>query len=224
MDDNIREINVHDDVKVGANEGGVLEATFEGIRVGMRVFEGEGLSGFADSKPDGSIADGVHGKSPQGERDSLKACRILIERLNQEGAQLGELKRPDGPEQGIDCVAYDQRDQKKLEIQVTRALSKEQYWSQLANSPEHHIEGIETADRLADDLWKAINKKTRLAPTARSGVVLAIIAVFPPSHSFDLVATLFRRRYGEVARTFGFQEIWVVGPTAETCSRIDSGT
>jgi hypothetical protein len=81
-----------------------------------------------DSLADGNIKYIAAGRSRQGEEGTLETCRILIERLNQDGARWSQPERPD-KEEGVDCQASDCGN--RLKIQVTRAVIDREFWKAL---------------------------------------------------------------------------------------------
>ena len=123
MEEEPKKIHVTDGVKVGSKL--VLRKLSKDGSEGMRVSEGR-RSASVDMEVGGPVNYGTQGERVEGSKDELKVCRTLIEKLNEEGAHWGEPKKPDGPEQGIDCVAYDLHEKKKpLQVQVTHALIEE---------------------------------------------------------------------------------------------------
>ena len=166
-----------------------------------------------------AIRYSIEGPSPHGESDTLKVCATLIGRLNLDGDQWGAPLKPEGPEEGIDCVTSDGA--QRLPIQVTRAVDK-RLWSALGSSGSA-TEQL-TVGNAADDLRKAIRRKESIPSRRRAGMVLALNAVDTPGHALSVVVKIFRQRYGTEIRALGFRAVWVVGPTAALTMRLDIDT
>lgn len=189
----------------------------------VRIADSGGLEVRADESPKRLVDYEIKGTSPQGETKVVEACRILIERLNQEkeGAPWGgptDVSRVPGKEH-LDCEAFDGA--KTLNIQVTRAQHDPRLWRDLANSGSVAV-APQRIDEIADGLKEAITSKAlRLPAAVRVDTVLAIDAMLTPGSGFQSVISSFRSRHGVWARELGFHGIWVVGPTARLTNRLD---
>jgi hypothetical protein len=164
------------------------------------------------------IRFGTQGEPPHGERDSIKVCSILIERLNNDGASWGTPRKLEGLEKGVDGVAHDVRDPSKvLRIQVTHALARTKYWAELARSKQLGVQRTGSEEDLASDLFAAIQRKK----DHPKDVVLALNAIFTPGHAFVPVVAVFRSRYLRAVQSLGFEAIWIVGPTERYTAQLD---
>lgn len=165
---------------------------------------------------DGSVKDTLQGKTHKGEENTENVARRLIARLNQDGAQYGEPKKP-VTEQGVDWVADDGRE--KLSIQVTRIGDKKFFekFSQLREQAQ-----LGGTDEAADRLLAAIILKAKQIPPAqRAELTLALDTIVLPSHTLEPVIDTFRSRHGAQARQLGFKAIWLVGGSSRLTNRLD---
>lgn len=171
-----------------------------------------GRSCGADLRRDGSISFSIKGVPPHGEDGAVPAAERLIHRLNscleKGAAQWTDLKEYKGPETGIDCVAS--REQESLYIQVTRSL-KECLWKSLHQHSA--IEETQPLENVIDDLLGAIQRKREFKYSLGiENMVLVLDLADAPGHALPGVLREFRQRHEAAKRTFGFKEIWAVGP------------
>jgi len=158
---------------------------------------GENSQVFDSLAPDGSttradatgkaLAHEVHGKAPQGEAGNLEVARILIQRLNCDGAQWGDRKDVGADKQrhedGVDCEASDGA--KRLRMQFTRVAPNEQFWPSLGR---HGVAvGSATAQEAANRLRAALEGKLLIPPKQRTELVLVINALLSAGSAFDVV-------------------------------------
>ena len=218
---------------------GAPGSTAPGETVATRVIGGK-TSTSADLNVDSdSIATGIDGQPPVNEEGSREACEILLDRFDQNGRRCTGLRKPmdvdllpadkrklkcrlaaagaklsdeQAAEQGVDWVA-DCADE-VMRFQVTRA---DQQWGALARNK--HVERNLTVNDLADQLRDAIAEKEH-AP--KEHIILVIDVAGVADHSFEPVVSSFCQRHGAWARAVGFDEIWVVGPTASLAFRLDA--
>jgi hypothetical protein len=183
----------------------------------------QGRAASADQAADGSLTYSIAGSAPQGEEDTLAACRVLLRRLNDAGARWGNLRVGKEP---ADCVADDaERVGVRLEIQVTRAIVSPDLWRDLAQSGTVRRERV-AASSLAAELRAAIAKKASnaaLTRASREKLVLALDATRLPGLAFDAVIDEFRSRYAAWTARQGFVSVWLVGPQSALTWRLDRG-
>ena len=149
----------------------------------------------------------------------MPACRLLVGKLNRDGAAWGEPV----PGKGIvDCEAFDNDEPtKRLAIQVVRANTDPNLWKAL--NTHKRVSQLQTPQmELADQLKQAIEKKAnKIQLGLREGLMLALDATRLPALAFDEVVLLFERQFGLWAKSLGFEGIWLVGPVDELISRLD---
>jgi len=144
-----------------------------------------------------------------------------VERLNQDGAHWAELEDLSlggaREERGVDCQARD--DQKVLQVQVTKVAGGA-FW--LTLSQAHEAMDAKTVNECVDELTRAIEKKAKkLAGPHRASIVLALDARDTADYTLARVVEAVQQRYGASVHHWGFQAIWVVGPTATLTKRLD---
>ena len=100
-----------------------------GRTVEFRESERDGRTTAAQSNNDGLLETQITGDSPEGEDDTLCVCRLLIERLNQDGGTWGV---PSPGVDDVDCEAENQgTPAEHLLIQVVRAVVDPAVWRDL---------------------------------------------------------------------------------------------
>ena len=170
-------------------------------------------------KDDGQIQNNLSGSSRKGEQDTLHVCRLLVEKLNRDGATWNVPQLLDDVND-VDCEATDMNASSvHLQIQVTRAICDPGFWSALANQRELSLQvspGIAAAQ-----LRQAIEKKESIPPRHRGQLVLALDANRLPAHSFNTVVAEFKKANLQWAQQLGFREIWIVGPVTDLVRRLD---
>jgi len=78
-----------------------------GIVRGFTESNRNARSTFADLQEDGSVVAGFQGAPPQGEEDTLTACRVLIARLNELGDSWSDIRSgPEPAELGEDLRTF----------------------------------------------------------------------------------------------------------------------
>jgi hypothetical protein len=184
----------------------------------VRTKDSSGNATEADIDDQGHITGNVQGRSPQGEEGSLTVCEILIEYLNQLGANWA-IPHPDNQgERGIDCVS--EREQDHLLIQVTR-IPDAVDWKGLNKSGAASIANdVSTA---ISQLQRAIEGKATIDPSLRRSITLVIDAMRTPAFATPPVVHAFKAVHGQYIDSLAFKSIWVVGPVASTVYRLDSG-
>jgi len=166
---------------------------------------------------DAPIIYSITGDGPQGERLTIPICRILVERINELGEHWSTPTKPEGPEQGIDCVSTSGAE--SLFIQVTRSIGDESMWQGLAQSGS--IARSAKEEDLADELFRAISHKETIPPVDRTNITVALDAYLSSGTTLPSVVAVFRSKYGESIRSLGFRSVWVVGPTTAHTTRLD---
>jgi DNA-directed RNA polymerase subunit RPC12/RpoP len=190
----------------------------KGKTIGFRESARQGRSASADQGEDGELSYTLNGSSPQGEEDTLLACRILVNKLNNVG---GNWQPPTIGEGVIDCQAVDRQcKERKLYIQVVRANVDTELWKTL--NLEGKIERRDNSTALAKQIKSAIEAKVQKVPTAsRRGLVLALDATRLPALGFDAVVEDFHSKWSPWASALGFDSIWLVGPSESLTWQLD---
>lgn len=147
----------------------------------------------------------------------LGTASILVAYLNQGVPHVPwlEPEEPTGPEGGVDAVARAASGcGPVLRIQVT---TPERVAQRLTHDGLLTYEREASASHWVDGLVAAIERKKH---NSKAGVVLAIDASQPASFAHPSVVELFREKHGKWASTFGYDEIYVVGPDASLVSSL----
>jgi hypothetical protein len=180
-----------------------------------------GRAASADRSNDGSFSFSVSGSSPQGEEQSLNACRLLVKRLNSLGATWGEPSLIEMAD--VDCQAVDTDDRENiLQVQVVQAVTDSRLWQRL-NTQGSAQESAKDASALAEQIEAAIkHKEAKIPANARSDLTLALDATLVPAFAFDHVIEEFRSVYGTWADSLDFAAIWLVGPLDDLVQQLDN--
>jgi hypothetical protein len=187
---------------------------------GIRVSDSRGWTAAGDI--DSGTMSGAHatGAPSQNEDLTLETCRLLVRRLNRDGATWSdpvELDQRIGS--GVDAEARDTRDPSQhLSMQVVRGEADTDFWKRLQREAHSGL-ASETAEEAAHRLWTATQRK-RLH--AHSGVVLVLNAVRTPWLALPQVVDAFRRLYGQDVRGIGFAAVWIVGASEAFAERLDT--
>jgi hypothetical protein len=154
--------------------------------------------------------------------DIREVCRILVKKKNLLGDSWNEPREAAKQDSDIDCVATNANDDKlHLQIQVVRGIIDDQWWRQMSVAGTNERFG--TADEFVDDILDAVKKKSNRTPLRqRSELVLAIDANRLPGLTFDSVVNHVREKHGVTLAAFGFQGIWIVGPSATRTYQLDN--
>jgi hypothetical protein len=217
----VRHINVSVSETINVSTHLSALARRGGKTIGFRESEREGRATSADRHEDGSLSYSILGSSPQGEEDTLSACRMLIKVLNASGANWSEPT----PGQGIvDCEAVDAKfPDRKLSIQVIRAISDQDLWKKLNIQGSFDDLNV-SKDQLVNHLRDAIMKKAAAIPQGiRRGLTLALDATRLPVLGFQDVAEEFKCQFGPWSKSLGFESVWLVGPLESLTWRLDAG-
>jgi len=186
----------------------------KGKNIGFEQSDGQRRAVSAEQGKDDKLSYTLAGNSPQGEEDTLLACRILVNTLNKADGNWHQPTTGDGV---IDCQAIDeQNNQRKLCVQIVHAFVDTEFWKAL--NVEGKIRRDDTAKALAEQIKSAIDAKAndrRIPKVSRGGLVLALDATRLPALGFDAVVEDFRSRWGSWANELGFDSVWLVGPSED---------
>lgn len=189
--------------------------------VGFSESQRQGRASWADQQLDGTQSFSLNGTTPQGEEDTLGACRILVSYLNRQQEKWSNLRAGEGE---VDCEAMATVDShERLCIQVVRAIVDPQFWQELSTSGKAQRCNVST-EQLAGLLRDAISKKadaSRIPDALRQELHLALDATRLPGLAFDDVVAEFRNRYQAWTRSQGFAAVWLVGPNMDLTWRLD---
>lgn len=195
--------------------------TRDGESFAFRESERAGRTSSADLEDDGTASFGLKGSSPQGEEDTLETCRVLVGRLNQDGANWENPVLGSGV---VDCASRDAGDPDTvLSIQVVRAITDPAFWRELNETGEVIRRNI-LQTTLVHLLKQAIEAKANdssIPRGSRSDLVLALDANRLPVLGFDTVIRQARESLGTWAAELGFKSVWLVGPTPRLTCRLD---
>jgi hypothetical protein len=193
----------------------------DGNDVGFREERFDGRRTEVEVDHDGSFKEKISGSSPQGEKDTLRACRILIRTLNELGGNWEEPVLVN--DEVVDCRADCPDDPKKaISIQVVRACIDKAFWGQLNRSnilDERH--GVQD---LSDRIKLAIEKKAdpmKIPVHSRQGMLLALDATLTPGTCFSIIVGDFKERWGSWVAGLGFKAVWLIGPDESLTKRLD---
>jgi hypothetical protein len=162
----------------------------------------------------GMVAFGLESSAPQNEDDAEKATRLLcaaLESLRSHAKFLGPGDRDD------DFLI--ELDGAQLGVQVVRAYVEAQFWAGLSRSK--HVEDSVSDSRAAQMLQQAIEHKTKIPPSQRARMLLLLDATRLPFLVLAKVSEQFRDTYGSWCGSLGFAAIYVMGPNANWCARLD---
>lgn len=156
------------------------------------------------------------GRSLQNEEDTVRAARILMERLIHDGHRCDSLRLVE--DQDVDCKL--DVDGRTRHLQVTRA--EQTLWGDLAGGG--HVQRKFPPEDSATSMRAAVQKKaTGLASAQRANLTLVLDATFAADAVLERVIECYRAEHGEWTATLGFDEVWIVGPTREATYRLDRG-
>ncbi|MFO1428990.1 MAG: hypothetical protein U1F76_02440 [Candidatus Competibacteraceae bacterium] len=170
---------------------------------------------------DDRLTYSMKGSSPQGEEDTLPACRVLALHLRQQDPSWDEAQsvsgRPD-----LDCVIPRKDGAPSLNVQVVRAVVDQNLWRSL-NSSGGVTDSL-AASCAAGLLRAAIEQKAtdrKIPKRDRGGITLALDARRIAGLTFDSVIECFVNDHGKWASQLGFKAIWLIGPVHELVKRLD---
>ncbi len=208
------------EVRIGLSAHFSLLHQREDKAIGFEESRKNGTS-IANRGNNGCVSYTLTGASPQGEEDTLPACRILIAALNKAG---GNWDQPTKGEGVIDCQAVDRLSKERyLQIQIVRAKIDSIFWKAL--NLDGKTERKDTIVELAEQLKSAVEAKAndrKIPNVSRRGLVIALDATKLPAHSFDDVVETFRSKWGRWAKELGFDGVWLVGPNESLTWQLDT--
>lgn len=176
----------------------------ESKTIGFEASGRQGRTVSAKQGKDDKLSYTLNGNSPQGEEDTLSACRILVNTLNKAGGNWHQPTIGDGI---IDCQAVDrQNNERKLCVQIVRAVVDTKFWKTL--NLEGKIMRDDTTKALADKIKSAIDAKAndrKVPKVSRLGLILALDATRLPALGFDAVVENFRSRWGSMSQRIGLR-------------------
>jgi hypothetical protein len=182
----------------------------------IRIDGPDGRQVAVDTESRGTGSFAISGmRPPQNEEGAPETAALLVLHLRTLGQTwLAPVAVNDGP---ADCRAVDPEGN-RLDVQVTRPAPAD-VWAAL--SRDGSAAGATHVDRAIAELKTVIDKKARIDPVERKKLVLAIDARDLPIHATKAVVDGFVARNGAEAAGYGFQSIWVVGPTEQLVRRLD---
>jgi hypothetical protein len=200
------------------NDGIILHVhgpTRDGIRT-----SGPGWTAAADIDAETMSGASATGIPSHNEDLTLETCRVLVRRLNQDGATWGEPQElPGHTGQGVDVKAPDPRSPDCwLQMQVIRAETSGEFWESLARMKRSDLPSSTTTEA-ARRIWTAIERK-RLH--AYHDVVLVLNAMRTPWLALPSITAVFPHVHGQDVRGIGFKAVWIVGASEAFVARLDS--
>jgi len=107
-----------------------------------------------------------------------------------------------------------------IEVQVTTVVPEDHFFEpRSADDPVHVKADVRIA---ACWTWQAIERKIKKYPPAdRPAMILALDIDHLSALTRSELPRVFDEMYGVRTAAAGFAGIWLVGPTAEACMRID---
>ncbi len=174
----------------------------------------------AERDATGKTSYHLAGRSPQGESDTLAACRILRDRWNEEVGDWDDIEFVE--ELGGDCLIKARSPATlPIRVQVVRANVRAQFWRGLNLGGA--VEGSESPEESASILWAAVAFKANATPEGvRPGLVLVLDASRLAHLAFAAPVRAFRGRHQEEAAALGFKAIWLVGPNPSLTWRLNA--
>jgi hypothetical protein len=162
----------------------------------------------------------LSGSSPQGEEDTERACQVLADHLNGDGARW-VVKRGAEP---ADCDLVDAGDPRtKLSVQLVRAIVSSSLWREL--NTQKTASRVLAPKEAISEIRAAIQSKAddaRIPTALRSTLILALDATRLPGLAFDAIVQEFRASSMTWAASHGFLAVWLVGPIPRLVSRLDA--
>ena len=175
---------------------------------GVRRVDDKGHSSAID-RQDENVSEKIWGPTIKNEEGTPETCQILMEKLNELGADWCRLQvsSKEDPIDGADGRLFSAcKETKPLDIQVTKA--DRPIWERLAKSPDG-ISQTRSIEEVCESILKSIKGKEHISKGPH--LVLALEAVHFPV--VKAVADEFVKSYQPEARSIGFHQIWLVGPT-----------
>lgn len=211
-------ITVREEAQVTSQLAALQER--DGKAIGFTEGPRKGLSSSASQTDDGKVEFSLEGRSPQGEEETLQVCETLIHKLSESGLRWSD---PVEGLQDVDCEARDLDTDRRIRIQVVRAVVDPALWIEVAQSGSTNR--AETIDEIADALRTAIESKAnpcKIPESQRADITLALDASRLPGHVLDAPVSHFVEYFRDWAASLGFEGIWIVGPNARLTWRLDA--
>ena len=150
------------------------------------------------------------------------ACRVLVSVLNASEGNWTDLVPGEGV---VDCEAVDSDlPDRKLSIQVVRAIVDQSLWKQLnrqGSFEELNVSKGQLVGQMKDAIEKKANDRT-IPRTVRQSLTLALDATRLPVLGFEDVVEEFQAQFGTWAKSLGFEAVWLVGPQDSLTWRLDN--
>jgi hypothetical protein len=198
-----------------ADVGTVAERNFEDAHE-ISVRTPLGATSEARQTQDG-VEISVGGRLDVGRPAERNIQDILVERIRSEGIPVvaEEGAEDSRGEDGLLVV-----DGHRYTLQATTVPKAPTFWQDLRRSGSATTE-VSNA-RAAEWIHDAIDAKAaKLLPRqSRAGIILALDARHAGVIAGPLVKAEYSAMYGAASVEFGFEAIWIVGPTPSNCSRL----
>lgn len=215
-----RNFTVRIGVTIKVNDGAFFLHERKARSIAFGESPREGVYTNATLEPDTQLKFSLSGRSPQGEEDTLPACRVLAQRLRQDDAAFSDPERAEGQ---LDCVIRHSGDQRRtLGVQVVRAVVDTNLWRTLSvkGAVTRDLPVTEAATAIKDAVM--VKASERKIPTKdRRAITLALDATRLPGLAFEAVVDQFRADHGVWVKELGFSAVWLVGPTPRLVWRLD---
>mgnify|MGYP000949382952 CR=1 FL=1 len=172
----------------------------------------------------GEVSLWIAGPTRSGKEGEPRVARTLCERLRNQGRHAVRVKRTEeqrrlDDDHGIDEVI--EVGGKRINVQIVRAPLDSGLWRGASRGRTNLKADIPLTARLLREA--IIHKYETTSSHDRVGLVLAVDVNFPAVLSDDPVLTEYLSEFGDPHLKLGFASIWIVGPTAKTCSRLGTG-
>jgi len=198
------------------SDHGMATTLRQGQPVGLTETERPDLTRFASLEPDGTIVLDLRGFAPRNEQDSDAVCAMLVAALNDKGGNLTLLGRGQADE---DCVITD--GERRLGIQVVRALTDPTSWARLARTGDVSLH-VTVADAVRALKAAIEHKAAAIPPSQRPSLILALDSFRLPALALGPVVAEFRTNLSAWTRALGFRAVFVVGPESNFVARLDA--
>lgn len=179
-----RDLSTSEDLGIGIGEHVLVIKNRDDKTIGVQESQREGCASSADLGPEGMLSYSLTGEAPQGEKDTLSICTILVKKLNRDGQGWDQVTEGSG---NIDCMAKGKVDPSQLlQIQVTRAIVDQGLWRELNKSGSIQLEEVPIND-LVEEIKRAIGHKAdvkRIPMPQRVDLHLALDANRLPGLAF----------------------------------------
>lgn len=193
----------------------------QGEAIGFSTQDPDGRASSAELLGDSGLRSSMEGPASQGEADSLPVCRMLMLRLNQDGARWVDVRK--SQHDSIDGeIVESGNPSHTFAVQVVRANATQEVYRTLRKQGSYtETRSLVTA---VATLRHAIEHKTPRHGCADPSVVLALDATQLPGLAFDAVVRRFQLDHGRWAAQAGYRAIWLVGPQVRLVWRLDVAT